>query len=252
MKKGLWIITIVIIVVFVLGIIFLLNNNLRKNSGACFRAGEIINDSRLSCCNDLGAIDTGKRYDPNDFLSDKQGCFHLINIDNNSLCSNCGNGICETWENPCNCPRDCYKFEDIAVPITVKGNLTLSDYFNEIIQCYNSQKIKISSNCSMVFTDKYNDSYLNKSNLFLNLKGIKACSTPGYCPLNDEFKINCQLIYSLNYRYTYGQDGGYESFEIHNCNNKQYLVIDFFPPHTTYSSAWEIELSNDTINQLKN
>jgi hypothetical protein len=23
------------------------------------------------------------------------------------ICSDCGNGICETWENKCNCPADC-------------------------------------------------------------------------------------------------------------------------------------------------
>jgi hypothetical protein len=35
------------------------------------------------------------------------GCIQIEGGNGSSVCSNCGNNICEEWENPCNCPDDC-------------------------------------------------------------------------------------------------------------------------------------------------
>lgn len=32
-------------------------------------------------------------------------CYELFDV--GTVCSECGNDICEEWENPCNCPKDC-------------------------------------------------------------------------------------------------------------------------------------------------
>lgn len=33
-----------------------------------------------------------------------------VALDEMPICSDCGNNICEKWENPCNCPDDCNKY----------------------------------------------------------------------------------------------------------------------------------------------
>jgi hypothetical protein len=58
------------------------------------------------CCEGLVSISTGLRYDSHVSYADENGCVQLCG-GNGSVCSDCGNNICEDWENKCNCPNDC-------------------------------------------------------------------------------------------------------------------------------------------------
>jgi len=49
------------------------------------------------CCNGLSSIPVKT------FVNGK--C--LVEFDISTICSNCGNGVCEKWENTCNCSKDC-------------------------------------------------------------------------------------------------------------------------------------------------
>ena len=51
------------------------------------------------CCDGLERIDYK-------FSRDGE-CFDVP--DTGTICSDCGNNICEEWENLCNCPEDCIK-----------------------------------------------------------------------------------------------------------------------------------------------
>jgi hypothetical protein len=48
----------------------------------------------------------------------EHACVHLFGF---SLCAACGDGECDTWENPCNCPEDCKTCvgEGETVPVIV-------------------------------------------------------------------------------------------------------------------------------------
>jgi len=60
---------------------------------------------QYECCEGLTSITDCKRYEPNDELADENGCIIVVGC--GSTCSDCGNGICEDWENRCNCEEDC-------------------------------------------------------------------------------------------------------------------------------------------------
>ena len=62
----------------------------------CAEAGEH-RGVAVECCEGLVEI-------PNAYSQDHV-CQYLLGAF--SLCSDCGNGICEDWENSCNCPEDC-------------------------------------------------------------------------------------------------------------------------------------------------
>ena len=53
------------------------------------------------CCEGLKAIPSPDYFD--------EGCNFKprIGVTGGEICSDCGNGICEGWENKCNCPKDC-------------------------------------------------------------------------------------------------------------------------------------------------
>ncbi len=50
------------------------------------------------CCSGLSPIQ------PTQTLTSNGECGQLVGA---SVCSNCGNGVCEQWENKCNCTQDC-------------------------------------------------------------------------------------------------------------------------------------------------
>ena len=52
------------------------------------------------CCPGLKSISTCKTYNPS-----SKTCESAYRC--NTICSNCGNGICEKHEDPCKCPDDC-------------------------------------------------------------------------------------------------------------------------------------------------
>jgi len=63
----------------------------------CKEAGESVLVSK--CCEGLDEIYPAHIFDDN--------CNKLALIGWLFLCSDCGNGICESWESKCNCPDDC-------------------------------------------------------------------------------------------------------------------------------------------------
>ena len=83
----------------------------------CAKAGEKSSYSSLGpsaptpkkCCKGLVEIYAGSRYEPDKEYADENGCIHWVG--SASMCSDCGNGICESWENRCNCFKDCVEKE---------------------------------------------------------------------------------------------------------------------------------------------
>ncbi len=67
-----------------------------KKELPCKKAGEEIKTGQ--CCEDLITI---KNDDPGPY----EGCTGRVG--GWAICSDCGNKICESWENTCNCPSDC-------------------------------------------------------------------------------------------------------------------------------------------------
>ena len=53
------------------------------------------------CCPGLVAIP------PPEYFDEKCNFNPKIGVTGGEICSNCGNNICESWENKCNCPEDC-------------------------------------------------------------------------------------------------------------------------------------------------
>ena len=62
---------------------------------SCAAAGER-RGVAVGCCDDLVELANAV---PVEYV-----CVHLFGF---SLCSACGDGTCDDWENPCNCPEDC-------------------------------------------------------------------------------------------------------------------------------------------------
>ena len=67
-----------------------------------------INHIATKCCAGLKGITASKFYDADCNVQ----MFPLGG--STSICSNCGNGICESWENECNCPEDCERESDTS------------------------------------------------------------------------------------------------------------------------------------------
>ena len=63
----------------------------------CKEAGEDVLVSE--CCEGLSEIPPAIIYDDDCNTVGLPGALHI--------CSDCGNGICESWESKCNCPQDC-------------------------------------------------------------------------------------------------------------------------------------------------
>lgn len=113
MNKGL----IILIILFAVGLVIAgyytwnLINKVSKDS--CAFAGEVSSNPTISpefnivkkCCNGLVEISDALRYLPNDEGADENGCVMALGA--GIICSDCGNGNCESWENKCNCPEDC-------------------------------------------------------------------------------------------------------------------------------------------------
>ncbi|MDA3815233.1 MAG: cohesin domain-containing protein, partial [Patescibacteria group bacterium] len=90
-------------------------NNVCVSVG-CVEEGEIIPGAispeyrermATECCAELKGIDYFRNYDancnPTPLMGGPAG-----------VCSDCGNGICEGWENKCNCSKDCVEEIDIC------------------------------------------------------------------------------------------------------------------------------------------
>lgn len=79
----------------------LINNFLKNNKLACIPPGEVAQNASLGpdghfgeCCKGLSLISS-------------RDCSSEFILGSGMICSDCGNGICESWENKCNCKEDC-------------------------------------------------------------------------------------------------------------------------------------------------
>jgi len=104
-KRGLTIGLIVLVIAIILGFYFSFGNNSSPNLLNCAKAGELsfndVTGEMKECCSGLkevGNLPDGTAEECTDF-SKMEGF--------GSICTNCGNSICESWENRCICPADC-------------------------------------------------------------------------------------------------------------------------------------------------
>lgn len=80
-----------------------------KYAKKCIGEGENLVDKHLTgviakCCEGLKIIGP---Y--NTVPQDLSECWKYEIEGNYGICSNCGDGVCKSWENACNCPEDCKK-----------------------------------------------------------------------------------------------------------------------------------------------
>ena len=124
----------------------------------CAKAGEFSSNASLGpsapipreCCEGLVEIYGGSRYEPNNEYADENGCINWVG--SGSFCSDCGNSICESWENRCNCSKDCAEKEVTIttdkteyeqgemVEITVKNNLDKGVEFSYGVEKITNEK----------------------------------------------------------------------------------------------------------------
>lgn len=83
--------------------------------GGCIEDGEVFEAKVLGayCCNRIvpdaglrGRIAVEAPGDAGAGGTDERGCVPGAPV-SAKICSPCGDGICEPWENRCNCPEDC-------------------------------------------------------------------------------------------------------------------------------------------------
>jgi len=116
MSKRIIIFTITIFILTLLAFYFS-----RQEFAATPSSENIINEQVI---NEKSCVQSGKSADEYSFgkyIGPKKCCEGLEKIpakdyedgkcyvlfDVGTVCSECGNDICEEWENPCNCPKDC-------------------------------------------------------------------------------------------------------------------------------------------------
>lgn len=112
MKKRTIILITLILIVIGISLYFIFSGKdspeSEKDPLNCIGAGEVIQSpSGLGellgkCCGGLTEII--------DFpvpIKGEFNCDEIFPLGSDLLCSDCGNAICESWENKCNCPEDC-------------------------------------------------------------------------------------------------------------------------------------------------
>jgi hypothetical protein len=105
MKRGAVITIIIIALLFILAI-YGYSKIFNRDLAGCINAGktsfnEATGESYGKCC--AGLKEIGEIwYDENKTCEE---IFMMVGY--GSICSDCGNNICESWENKCNCPSDC-------------------------------------------------------------------------------------------------------------------------------------------------
>jgi len=108
MKRDLIIIFIIIGIIIIAGISFLLHqepeDEITNSDINCTPAGQSADEYSFGkyigpkkCCEGLKKIPVKDYRDG--------ACYELFDV--GTVCSKCGNNICEEWENPCNCLEDC-------------------------------------------------------------------------------------------------------------------------------------------------
>ena len=116
MKRGAIILFLIVIFLTMIIIIriYLNQSNEVSIQTDCAKAGEVSRNPSLgpdfrekSCCEGLVEISGDLIYRPDDGNADENGCLRIFG--GATICSNCGNAICESdnRESPCSCPSDC-------------------------------------------------------------------------------------------------------------------------------------------------
>lgn len=124
MKRGLIIVISVLILMIIIGIFLYLNPLINPLSN-CAGAGKIslneVTGESKKCCSGLKEIAGFPKNPPPEWIvnlsdedcqrfSDRENCLNIIDpylVGFSSICSDCGNKVCEGWENIYNCPKDC-------------------------------------------------------------------------------------------------------------------------------------------------
>ncbi len=103
---------LLVIILVIFAVIYSYKPTEESSLNGCIKAGEAFENASLGpdgrfgeCCSGLVGISGGLQYSPHDDMADDDGCVPLMG--SASICSNCGNGKCEEWENKCNCTKDC-------------------------------------------------------------------------------------------------------------------------------------------------
>ena len=101
------ILIVLIALLILIGIIFIIWN---------FNQPKVVNDSSEPIGNPHDCLDEGLVFNENKGCCpglrpilgclEKDGC-GICPSGSTSICSNCGNQICESWENKCSCLEDC-------------------------------------------------------------------------------------------------------------------------------------------------
>jgi len=111
-----------------------------NNVNECIGAGKLVFDESTGetlgeCCG--GLVEIGDV-----FYDEEKTCEEIFMIVGyGSICSDCGNGICEDWENRCNCEEDCKESSK---------NSTQNNSSQNISTCANQGE-----QFSKVYTDEY-------------------------------------------------------------------------------------------------
>jgi len=109
MKKSLIVGIAILILLAIASGTYFYSHSIKEESptATCIKAGQIYQSPAVlgkiqgECCNNMTAIAEYTLPEVNCELFQQE-------VGGNSICSDCGNNICESdWENKCNCPADC-------------------------------------------------------------------------------------------------------------------------------------------------
>ncbi|MBU3907300.1 MAG: hypothetical protein KKA64_03545 [Nanoarchaeota archaeon] len=93
----------------------------------CFKEGERIQFvSGNSCCKGLKEIQLPE------IMQEDGSCKLDVSL---GMCSNCNNGICESWENKCNCPEDCKNPSECSNKAVIFKEEIKNKYFVSTGEC---------------------------------------------------------------------------------------------------------------------
>ncbi len=79
----------------------------------CSKAGESVSEG-IVCCEGLSTLQTS---------AEGLGGICAMMVGGYGICSDCGDGTCETWENRCNCPSDCGE-SNVTIRQQMSANIT--------------------------------------------------------------------------------------------------------------------------------
>jgi hypothetical protein len=115
------------------------------------------------------------------------------------MCSNCGNTICEIWENVCNCQEDCIKNSNSSETVYELSNCTDSDGGKDYYEKGSAITKDNSGNTIYISEDSCAEKTENKSLSGIEyIQGIPSCEgnncyiNEGYCGEHETYGIISQ------------------------------------------------------------